>query len=105
MAVGDGLRVLLWLHGWRDRPVDALPVPRSYADLPVSRKARLQPHHRSGRRGYQAYARSERVRTRQTVLPLLCARRHPLATPAEAGMDREVPRQVRHELLKVTRRD
>ena len=28
MAVGHGLRLLLRLHGRRDRPVDALPVPR-----------------------------------------------------------------------------
>src|SRR6266480_3919551 len=41
MAVGNGLRVFLRLHGRRDRPVDALPVPRSYPDLPVDRQARL----------------------------------------------------------------
>ena len=40
MAVGDGLRVFLRLHGRRDRPVDALPLPRSHPDLPVDRQAR-----------------------------------------------------------------
>ena len=61
-------------------------------------KPGLQPHHRSGGRGHQAHARSERGRTRQAVLRLLRARRHPLAAPAEEGMDREVQRQVRHGL-------
>ena len=50
----DGLRVLLRLHGRRDRPVDAVPVPRSHPDLSVDRQARLQPHHRHGGRGDQA---------------------------------------------------
>ena len=48
VAVGDGLPVFLWLHGRRDRPVDALPVPRSNPDFPVDRQAWLQPHHRHG---------------------------------------------------------
>ena len=48
---------------------------------------------------------SERGRARQAVLPLLRARRHPLATPAEEGMDREVQRQVRHGLGKDARAD
>jgi len=34
MAVGDGFRLLLRLHGRRDRPVDALPLPEQQADLP-----------------------------------------------------------------------
>src|SRR5437773_8925391 len=98
MAVGNGLRVFLWIHGGRDRSMDALPVPRSHPDLSVCRKAGLQPNDRSGRRGHQAHARSERVRTRLTVLALLRARWDALAAPAEAGMDREVQRQVRHGL-------
>ena len=61
-------------------------------------KPGLQPHHRPGGRGHQAHARSERGRARPAVLRLLRARRHPLAAPAEAGMDREVQRQVRHGL-------
>jgi arylsulfatase A-like enzyme len=32
----------------RDRPMDAVPVPRSHPDLSVDRQARLQPHHRHG---------------------------------------------------------
>ena len=67
-------------------------------DLPVGRQQGLQPHHRPGRRGHQAHARSERGRTRQAVLRLLRARRHPLAAPAEGGVGREVQRQVRHGL-------
>ena len=54
MAVGHGLRLLLRLHGRRDRPVDAVSVPEQHADLPVDRQARLQPHHRHGGRGDQA---------------------------------------------------
>ena len=33
MAVGDGLRLFLRLHGRRDRPVGAVSVPRSHPDL------------------------------------------------------------------------
>ena len=40
VAVGHGLPVLLRLHGRRDRPVDAVSVPRPHADLPVDRQAR-----------------------------------------------------------------
>src|SRR5439155_25773764 len=98
MAVGDGLRVFLRVHGRRDRPVDALPVPRSYADLPMDWKIRLQPHHRPGRRSDQARARSPRGRTGTTVLRLLCARRHSLTAPAEAGVGGEVQRQIRYGL-------
>ena len=57
MAVGDGLRIFLRLHGRRDRPVDALSVPRSHADFSVGRQARLQPHHRHGGRGDRAHGR------------------------------------------------
>ena len=49
--------------------------------------------------------RPERGRARQAVLPLLRARRHPLAAPADAGMDREVQGQVRHGLGKAARAD
>ena len=37
VAGGDGLPVLLRIHGRRDRPVDAVSLPRSHADLPVDR--------------------------------------------------------------------
>ena len=84
MAVGAGLPVLLRLHGRRNRPVDAVPVPRSHADLSVRRQARLQPHDRSRRRSDQAPARSECGRARPAVLPLLRTRRHALAAPAES---------------------
>ncbi len=53
-----GLRVLLRLHGRRDRPVDAVPVPRSHADFPVGRQDRLQPHHRHGGRCHQVHEAS-----------------------------------------------
>ena len=68
-------------------------------------KPGLQPHHRHGGRGHQIHGRPERGGTRQAVLPLLRARRHALAAPAEEGMDREVQRQVRHGLGKAARGD
>ena len=37
---GMGFRVFLRLHGRRDRPVDALPVPRTHPDLSVDRQDR-----------------------------------------------------------------
>ena len=47
----------------------------------------------------------ERGRTRQAVLPLLRARRHAFAAPAEEGMDRQVQGQVRHGLGEAARAD
>ena len=47
----------------------------------------------------------ERGRARQAVLRLLRARRHPLAAPADQGMDREVQGQVRHGLERNARAD
>ncbi len=41
MAVGDGLSVFLRLHGRRDRPMDALSVPRPHADLSMDRSRRI----------------------------------------------------------------
>ena len=49
--------------------------------------------------------RPERRCARQAVLPLLRARRLALAAPAEAGMDRQIPWQVRHGLGKAARAD
>ena len=84
MAGRDGLRVLLRLHGRRDRPVDAVPLPQHDPDLPLGRQARLQPHHRHGGRGHQLHEAAQRGRARQAVLRLLRARRHPRAAPADA---------------------
>ena len=38
VAVGHGLRLFLRLHGRRNRPVDAVAVPRPHPDLPVERQ-------------------------------------------------------------------
>ena len=48
---------------------------------------------------------AQRGRAGQAVLPLLRARRHPRAAPADAGMDREVQGQVRHGLERHARAD
>ena len=53
----------------------------------------------------RAHARFERGRARQAVLPLLRARRHPLAAPADPGMDRKIQGQVRHGLREGARAD
>ena len=74
-------------------------------DLSVGRQAGLQPHHRPGGRSHQIHEQPERGRARPAVLPLLRARRHPFAAPAEEGMDREVQRQVRHGLGQNARAD
>ena len=57
MAERHGLPVFLRLHGRRDRPVEAVALPRSHADLSVGRKPRLQPHHRHGGRRDPAHSR------------------------------------------------
>ena len=105
MAVGDGLRILLRLHGRRDRPVDAVPVPEQQADLSVAREARVQPHDRHGGRGDLLPEGAQCRGAREAVLPLLRARRKPLAAPADEGVDREVQGQVRHGLERPARAD
>ena len=104
MAVRHGLRVFLRLHGRRHQPVAALSLPEPHPDFPVGRQARLQPHHRHGRRRHRPHEAAERGRARQAVLRLLRARRHPRAAPPDAGMDREVQGQVRHGLERDARR-
>jgi arylsulfatase len=83
-----------WPSGMGFEYFYGFPVSRSYPDLPVDRKTRLQSHHRPGGRSNQAYARSERRRARAALLRLLRAWRHSLTAPAEAGVGREVQRQV-----------
>ncbi len=105
MAHRHGLRLFLRLHGRRDRPVDAVSVPQHDPDFPLGGKARLQPHHRPGRRSDRPHEQAQCGRARQAVLRLLRARRHPLAAPAEEGMDRQVQGQVRHGLERHARAD
>ena len=105
VALGHGLRLFLRLHGRRIQPVDALAVPRPHPDLPVERKARLQPDHRHGRRRHQLPARGRRRDAGEALLPLLRAGRHPRAAPSDRGMDQEVRGQVRHGLERHARRD
>jgi arylsulfatase A-like enzyme len=38
MARGNGLRILLWIYGRRDRSVDALPIPQHHPDFSLDRK-------------------------------------------------------------------
>ena len=101
-----GLRVLLRLHGRRDRPVDAVPLPRT---PPRSSRGSASPATTSSptwrTRPSSYMKRAERGRARQAVLRLLRARRHPRAAPPDAGMDREVQGQVRHGLERAARAD
>ena len=53
----------------------------------------------------ELYERAQCGRARQAVLRLLRARRHPLAAPAQAGVDRQVQGQVRHGLERDARPD
>ena len=105
MAGRHGLRIFLRLHGRRDRPVDAVPLPQHDPDFPLGRQARLQPDHRHGGRGHRPHEAAQRGGARQAVLRLLRARRHPRAAPADAGVDRQVQGQVRHGLERDARPD
>ena len=49
MAGRHGLRLFLRLHGRRDRPVDAIPLPQHDPDLSLGRQAGLEPNDRNGR--------------------------------------------------------
>ena len=91
---------------WAARPTSGrLTCTEHDPDLPVGRQDGLQPHHRHGGRGHQVHEQPERRRARKAVLRLLRAGRHPLAAPAEEGMDREVQGQVRHGLGEAARAD
>ena len=105
VAVGHGLRLLLRLHGRRDRPVDALPVPEQPAGLSVHRQARLQPHHRHGGRGDQLHGSARRGLARPALLRLLRPGRIALPAPAQGRVGREVQGQVRHGLEQDARGD
>ena len=70
-------------------------------DISVDRQEGLQPDHRHGGRGHQIHEQPERGRSRQAVLRLLRAGRHPLAAPAKGGVERQIQRQVRYGLGKV----
>ena len=61
----DGLRVLLRLHGRRDRPVDALSVREHDPGLSVDRQTRIQPDHGYGGPGHPVHERAECVRARK----------------------------------------
>jgi arylsulfatase A-like enzyme len=73
--------------------------------FPVDREARLQPHHRHGRRGDHAYEEPQCSGARPGVLRLLRSRRIALAAPADAGVDRQIQGQVRHGLEHHARPD
>ena len=98
VADGNGLRVFL---GFMDGETDQWTpyLIQNYApDLPVDRQARLQPHHRHGRRGHPVRDPAECRGARQADLRLLRARRHPRPAPAHQGVDRQVQGKVRHGL-------
>ena len=91
---------------WAARPTSGRRISSAtHPDLPVDRQARLQPHHRHGGRRHRLPEPAQRRRARQAVLPLLRARRHPRAAPADAGVDRQVQGQVRHGLERHARPD
>jgi arylsulfatase len=48
---GMGFDYFYGFMGGRDRPVEAMAIPRSHPDIPVDRKTRLQSDHRLGGRG------------------------------------------------------
>jgi hypothetical protein len=104
VAVRHGLRLLLRLHGRRDRPVDALPLREQPPGLSMDRQAGLQPHDRHGGRGDQLHEAAQRRRACPAVLPLLRSGRNALAASAEGGMGRQVQGQVRHGLERHARR-
>ena len=90
----QGLRLLLRLHRRRHQPMAAeQPVPQHHADRALSGPARLEPHHRHGRRGDRAHQDAERGPARPAVHDLLRARRHALAASSDArsGWTRSPP--------------
>jgi len=93
---GLGFEYFYGFIGRRDRPVDALPVPRSFQIFPwVGSPATTSSRH--GGEGHQAHARSERIRTDKPFF-LYYVPAAPTRRTSDEGMDREVQRQVRHGL-------
>ena len=104
MAGRHGLRIFLRVHGRRDQTNGRRTSSAITTQIfPWIGQARLQPDHRHGGRGHQVHEGPECRRAGQAVLPLLRARRHACAAPADAGMDRQVQRQVRHGLERDAR--
>ena len=105
VAVRHGLRLFLRLHGRRDRPVDAVAVPQHTQIFPWIGKPGYNLITDMADEAINYLQRAERGRARQAVLPLLRARRHPRAAPADPGVDRQVQGQVRHGLERHARPD
>jgi hypothetical protein len=81
------------------RPHLRQPLRRSA----VAPRGRVPPHDGPDGQGDRVHHRRQGDRPRQTVLHVLLPRSHPRAAPRGAGVDRQVPRSVRHGLRGVPR--
>ncbi len=94
VADRDGLRLLLRLHGRRDRPVDAVPVPEHDAGLSLDRPSGIQPDHRHGGRRDRAYPPAEGGGTGAALLRVLRPWWDACTASADARVDRQDPRDA-----------
>ena len=102
--VGPRLRALLRLPRRRDEPVVSRPRLRQPPGRPAGdARGRLPPHDRPDRQGDRVHQGREDDRAGQAVLHVLLPRRDARAAPRAEGVDREVPRQVRHGLRALPR--
>ncbi len=105
LAARVRLRALLRLPAGRHQPLGAEPRPRQPLRRAAPRAAgRLPPHRGPRRRGDPVDHRAAPGRARQSVLPLLRARRDARAAPRRARVGRAVPGRVRPRLGAVARR-
>ena len=72
-------------------------------DQPSTARRGLPPHDRPHRQGDRVHQGRQGHRPRQAVLHVLLPGRHPRAPPRAPGVDREVPRPVRHGLRALPR--
>ena len=96
---GRRLRDLLRVHRGREQPVRPSAVRRHDAGRAARhRRGGVPPHRGPDRPGGELDPPAEGADARQALLRLLRPRGHARPAPRRAGMDREVPREVRPRL-------
>ena len=106
LAHGPWLRALVRLPRRRDQPVVSGPGLRQPPRGPAGHAGGgLPPDRGPHRQGDRVHPGREVDRAGEAVLPLLRARRLPRAAPGAEGVDRQVPRPLRHGLRGDARAD
>ena len=102
LADGLRLRLLLRIYGGRDFAIRAAPVREHHSDRAAARPD-LSPKLRHGGQGAGLASQAPLLRARQAVPDVLGARRSAWAPSCLQGMGRQIQRQVRRRLGRLSR--